>query len=140
MQKNNWASTFNEYVTKWENANVSSNKNFSKWVFQPTGTEERTPVPPPPSDEELIEKLIPRMEDKGMFKDIVAWLRKDAPKRLRGALNNLNSPLVTSISYETLCRTVYEMHFRASEVIERRMILGEGNQWTKRYFEDFPPS
>lgn len=42
------------------------------------------------------------------------------------------------MSYERLCETVHSMGFRASDVLERRMILGPSNKWVRKYFEDFP--
>jgi hypothetical protein len=85
----------------------------------------------------MIKNLLPHMEDKGMFTDIVDWLRKDAPKKLRGVLNGLYAHL-PPVPYEHLCRIVYELGFRANEVVEGRMILGPNDEWVKKYFEDFP--
>ena len=125
----------------WENSsesweNLSASKNFGKWTLI------SNEYPPLPSEGELIEKLLPHMEDRGMFKDIVSWLWKDAPKKLRRVLNELDTlrgfggPLVT---YFSLCRVVYELGFRANEFVENRMIFGPGNDWAKMYFAEFPP-
>ena len=127
--------TFNPDNSNWENA--SKSKDFvEKWTFENH-----------PSNEEMIKILLPHMEDKGMFEDIVEWLRKDAPKKLRGVLNGLRTERGRAVLsgtdrrqvlYEYLCRVVYELDFRVNEVVEGRMILGTNNQWVKKYFEDFP--
>jgi hypothetical protein len=123
----------------WEWENTSTSKDFGKWTFV-SQNNPPVEVPPPPSNEEMIKSLLPHMEDKGMFEDIVDWLRKDAPKKLRGLLNGLYAQhmILPPVPYEYLCRVVYELEFRANEVVENRMILGTNNQWVKRYFEDFP--
>lgn len=115
----------------WENPsesweNPSTSKDSGKWTLITSNY---------PSVE-----LLPHMEDKGMFTDIVDWLRKDAPKKLRSVLNGLDKHRVLPpVPYEYLCRVVYELEFRANEVVEGRMILGPNNEWVQKYFADFPP-
>lgn len=120
-------------------ASAIKNKSFGKWLPQePTGpVTEYVPV----TDEQIIGEILdhPNLEDRGFFEDMVAWLRMDAPRRLRGMLEDL-FPWKTSadFSYERLCEAVYRMGFRASKILERRMILGTSNEWVRKYFEDFP--
>lgn len=134
-----WAN-ININKSTWEWDNTSTSKDFGKWTLI-TSNHPPVELPPPPTDEEMIGRILPHMEDKGMFTDIVDWLRKDAPKKLRSALNGLDKHRVLPpVPYEHLCRVVYELGFRANEVVEGRMILGLNNEWVKKYFEDFPPS
>lgn len=120
----------------WEN--TSTSKDFGKWTFV-SHNNPPVEVPPPPSNEEMTGRILPHMEDKGMFTDIVDWLRKDAPKKLRSVLNGLDEHRVLPpVPYEYLCRVVYELGFRASDILESRMILGPNNEWVKKYFADFP--
>lgn len=94
---------------------------------------------PPPTDEEMIKDILSRAEDGGFFKDMVEWLRRDAPRKLRKALNELRPPMHKGpVAYDRLCEVLYQVGFRASEILERRMILGPSNDWVQRYFEDFP--
>lgn len=133
--------------TNWKNIDFSKDVNFGKWVFQPKESNESISVPTPLTDEQMIDEILghPDLEDKGFFEDMVAWIRMDAPKKLRTMLTNL-CPWTTGLgrasadlSYKMLCRVVYEMGFRASEVLERRMTLGQNNEWVRKYFGDFPP-
>lgn len=120
--------------------------NWGKWVYQTKGSGDPTEWPSPPKDEQIIGEILEHssLEDRGFFEDMVAWLRKDAPRKLRGMLQDLFpwttglSKASADLSYERLCEVVYRMGFRASEVLERRMVLGPSNKWVKKYFEDFP--
>lgn len=115
-------------------------KDYGKWVMDPQGTPSN-PYPEPvyASDEAMIEDILKRTEDKEFFKEVVAWLRQDAPKKLRAALIEIHGIRQKPIKYEWLCELVYNLNFRASERIEHRMILGQTNEWTRKYFKDFPP-
>jgi hypothetical protein len=108
--------------------------NYGKWVKGATHQGSN-----PYADEAMIEEILPRTEDKGFFKEIVAWLKEWAPKKLRPALFELNGIKRDPILYEWLCKIVYLMNFRASRNLERRMLLGPSNKWVRKYFEDFPP-
>lgn len=100
----------------------------------------------PLKDEQIIDEIVhhPNLEDRGFFEDMVSWLRKYAPKHLRGTLEhlfpwtNVSSKSSADLSYERLCWAVYRTGFKASEILERRMILGPTNMWVKMYFKDFP--
>jgi hypothetical protein len=88
----------------------------------------------------MIEDVMSRTEDRGFFRDMVEWLRKDAPKRLRSILGEFVSPMHTGpVAYDRLCEVLCQIGFRTSELIERRMILGPSNRWVVEYFDDFPP-
>jgi hypothetical protein len=130
------------------------NKNSNTWTFnnlgpakandKPSWTFDGAPVeiPKRPGDDVLIREIRehPSLEDSGFFDDIVEWLRRDAPKKL-GRLLDILRPWpagFTVLSHETLCEALYSLGFRASERLERRMILGTANEWTRKYFEDFP--
>ena len=117
-----------------------------RWMFQPKGGGEPIPVMPPPTDEQMICAIIEHqhLEDKDFFREIVDWLRRDAPRKLRWTLQELwpgDSGLARAsadLSYGRLCEVVYKLGFRTSEAIEGRMMLETPNDWVKKYFEDFP--
>lgn len=131
----------------WDNKNKDwMKKSLSgTWVYEQKG-KDPMPAPKPPTDEEMIESILKcgKLQDEGFFLDMVEWLRKDAPKKLRGVLRELHGypgvpGLDVDLSYERLCELVYDVGFRVSEVLKRRMILGDSNRFVKKYFEDFPP-
>lgn len=133
----------NNKYEDWAKKNI----NFGKWTYHSKDSDKAIPVAPPPTDKEIIEEILghPNLEDRGFFEDVVNWLKEDAPRKLRGFLNDLY-PWVTGLSkasadlsYETLCEAVFRMGFRASERLERRMTLGQTNDWVRKYFLDFPP-
>lgn len=127
----------NNKIENWVVNNT--NKNWGKWVYEDKDSNERVPWPSPPTDEEMIEDVLSRVEDKGFFTDMMAWLRSDAPRKLRTTVQELHAPLhIGPVAYDRLCEVVYQLGFRASEVLERRMILGPTNKWVKKYFGDFP--
>lgn len=129
----NWS-----YINDKWTSNIK-NDNFGKWIHSSTNTY----VPPPPTDEQMIKAIHDNqnLEDKDFFREMVDWLRKYAPRKLRVALQELWSAASASVdlSYERLCEVVYKMAFRASEALEHRMVLGPNNQWVQKYFGDFPP-
>lgn len=126
-------------LSNWINKNVGDN-NWGKWVYNAKGSADPKPWPNPTSDEEMIKDIAIRADDPGFFEEMVEWFRRDAPKRLRSALRDLSYPMhMGPVSYDRLCEVVYQVGFRASEALERRMILGPSNKWVRRYFEDFPP-
>lgn len=129
--------------TNWAKKNV----NFGKWTYHAKDSDKATPVPSPPTDEQMIEVILEHqyLEEKDFFLDMVEWLRNDAPKKLRTMLrelwpgNTITQRATANLDYERLCEVIYKMGFRASEILERRMTLGQNNEWVKKYFEDFPP-
>lgn len=129
-------------MSSWTYNNFDYNKNFGTWVYDALN---KNPATPAQTDKQIIESILehPNLEDKGFFEDMVAWLRKDAPKKLGSVLNGLYysgtglGRANADLSYNNLCKMVYSAGFRASEVLERRMILGPTNEWVKKYFEDF---
>ena len=124
------------------------NKDWGKWTYSAQGANKSAPWPSPPTDDSIIDGILnhPDLEDRGFFEDVVDWLRRDAPRKLRGTLNDLyprwtkDSFAGVDLSYERLCEAVYKVGFRASEVLVRRMTLGQSNKWVRKYFEDFPPT
>lgn len=148
-----WATldTYEEFAKKVEEKNMNYNKyeefakkniNFGKWTYHSKDYDKAIPVAPAPTDKEIIDEILqhPSLEDKGFFEDVVDWLRKDAPRKLRAFLNGFKTSLLVSAPcYETLCEAVFRMGFRASERLEQRMMLGQNNEWVKKYFADFPP-
>lgn len=91
------------------------------------------------SSEVMLVDVLDRTEEKGFVDDIMSWLRRSAPRKVAGFLKGLTFPMKSGqISYENLCESVYDLGFRADEIIERRMILGPSNWWTRLYFEEFP--
>lgn len=140
-----WTYNDNDYNT-WP-SNIKKENFGHKWIHQPTNT----PIPPATTDEQMIEAISEHqyLEEKDFFLDMVEWLRKDAPKKLRTMLqelwpwpgwgNTITQRATVNLDYERLCEVVYKMGFRASERLERRMMLGQNNEWVKKYFADFPP-
>ena len=118
----------------WEN--IKPDNNYGKWVFE--GNEFADPVPKV-TEQSMMEDILLRTEDEGFFRDILDWLQNMAPKKIRRLLNRLSGE-PGKISYESMCESVYQFGFRASEILERRMILGPANKWVRMYFEDFPRS
>lgn len=113
-----YAQHFNEYTRK-------ANKVLNSWtVSLDFGEKEFSEV-----------DLLSCAEDRGFAEDILSWLRASAPRKIRFFLSMSSSAGVT---YEFLCMCVYELGFRGSDLIERRMVLGPVNKWVKLYFEDFP--
>ncbi|NBT57628.1 hypothetical protein EBT16_02475 [bacterium] len=92
------------------------------------------------TEDSMMEDILSRTEDQGFLRDLVEWLRSEAPKKLKRTLKELVAPMHTgAVTYERLCEVVYQVGFRTSELIERRMILGPSNNWVAEYFKDFPP-
>jgi hypothetical protein len=92
------------------------------------------------TEESMMEDILSRTEDQGFFRDLVEWLRRYAPKKLKRTLKELVAPMHTgAVAYERLCEVVYHIGFRTNELLERRMILGPSNRWVVEYFNDFPP-
>lgn len=127
--KNNWQNT-----TVWPPNTVTATTipgvTVASTSFQ---------FPPPATNESMIDDIMNRTEDKGFFRDMVEWLEKEAPKRLPLMLRELCPPMHTgSVFYDRLCEVLYQIGFRTSEMLERRMILGPANKWVADYFKDFP--
>lgn len=134
---NNWINNIKSDGTNWTKI---SKKDFGKWVYD---ANTNMPKPAMPTEKEMMEDIMPRVADEGFFMDMVAWLKKDAPKRLGSVLAELYRPphaytQAAAIAYDRLCETLYQVGFRASETLERRMILGPSNKWVVEYFKDFP--
>lgn len=129
--KKTWDNKSDAIPDWFKKTTVSS--NLGTWVYDATNSKN-----PTLTDEQIIESILgyEGFKEKGFLQDIVAWLRRDAPKKLREAL--LQMYPLRNLTYKHLCEVVYKMGFRASEIIERRMILGETNEWVREYFKDFP--
>jgi hypothetical protein len=138
---NNKSKTWNILPKYDSNTNTWSNSGsgyFEKWIE----AESKKTLP---TEQEMIKKILTGVEDVGFFKDILDWLKKMAPKRVPRFLEELYIPLQGDnpglfCSYESLCEIVYKFGFKASETIEKRMILGSNNKWVQEYFRDFHPS
>jgi hypothetical protein len=129
----NWPNT----VANWPNTIISNNTNTIPSI---TVASTSFQLPRAPTEDDMIEDVMSRTEDRGFFRDMVEWLRKDAPKRLRSILGEFVSPMHTGpVAYDRLCEVLCQIGFRTSELIERRMILGPSNRWVVEYFNDFPP-
>lgn len=126
----------------WQNQKVWTwdIKKTESWNWLPSNINTQTkPVESPPTLESMIKKIQSHVEDQGFFNDMVEWLRTNAPKKLRNALRELAPPMHTGpVAYDRLCEVLYEIGFRASDLLERRMILGPTNRWVQEYFKDFP--
>lgn len=130
-----------EVKNNWENTTVwSPNTVTTTATTIPGVTMASTSFQFPSATNELmIEDILNRTEDKGFFNEMVEWLKKEAPKRLPFMLRELCLPMHPgSVSYDRLCEVLYQIGFRTSELIERRMILGPSNKWVAQYFIDFP--
>jgi hypothetical protein len=91
------------------------------------------------SSSEMLSDVLSRTDERGFVEDIMSWLQTCAPRKIYGFLKELTFPMSGGfISYELLCERVYELGFRANEIIERRMVLAPSNKWVKLYFEEFP--
>ena len=114
---------------------------FHKW---PTTVTTATTIPgvtvaatqSSPTKESMMDDIMNRTEDQGFFKDVVDWLSKEAPRILQNTLEQLC--YAGPVTYNRLCEFLYDIGFRTSELIERRMILGPSNKWVVEYFKDFP--
>lgn len=113
--------------------------NYGKWLPDTTTIESQIkPSEPAPTLESMIKDIQTRVKDKGFFDDMVEWLRKNAPRKLYNALHELSPPMhMGPVFYERLCEVLYHVGFRASERLERRLILGPVNRWVQEYFKDF---
>ncbi len=121
---------------------IYDNKNFT-WEYKNTTwtSNPAQPAQPALTDEQMLQKISSCVRDEGFFRDAIDWLKSSAPRKVRPFMQDLcfsfhNSP----ITYEGLCEAVYKLGFRATEVLERRMILGSANKWVQLYFKDFPAS
>jgi hypothetical protein len=130
-------SVWNKFYNKntWEN--LQKDKDYSKWTFE--GKKNSSPFGDLPTNEEMTEAILDRVDDEGFFRDCLEWLRKIAPRKIRMFLKRLSpSPNHRRVTYDDLCDAVHQMGFRASEILERRMILGPTNKSVQEYFDDFP--
>lgn len=114
------------------------NKDFEKFIKNPMTTTSNIFKPILPTNEKMIEEILERAESKEFFRDIVLWLTHNAPKKLRPALQELYGIKRDIIFYAWFCEIIYLMNFRASERLEKHMILGQANKWVRKYFADFP--
>lgn len=115
-------------------------ENYGKWVRETQATPSEGVIEAVYyTDERMIEDILERTEDKEFFREVVAWLKHDSPKKLRPALQELHGVRQSPIKYEWMCELIYNLNFRASEKLEHMMILGQTNEWVKKYFGDFPP-
>lgn len=137
---NNWSSNFSGKSNSnwtWEGKDYASwIKTSSSWIKNSNKYEEYD-VPAIMTDKDMMSDISDRLDEPGFFDDCLDWLVEMAPRKISGFLRSLcvgNN----RVNHATLCKAVYDMGFRASEVVERRMILGETNEWVRMYFEDFP--
>lgn len=128
------------YFADWVSKNIKKDANWGKWNYTPKGSTEQQEWPRPPSEEEMMSDILSRVEDEGFFKDMVVWLKNDAPRKLKQALREMCEPMHAGpVAYDRLCEVLYQIGFRANDVLERRMKLGPANDWVRRYFDEFPP-
>lgn len=92
------------------------------------------------TDDELIAKILEKTDEKGFFKDIVKWMRYIlAPTKRRQIMVDIRGSAHTRrLSHSDFCMFIFSSRIRASKPLENRMLLGESNEWTKKYFENFP--
>lgn len=96
------------------------------------------------TDEELIAKILEKTDEKEFFKDIVKWMcHVLAPTKRRQIIEDIRGWSRTSaatrrLSHSDFCMFIFSSRIRASKPLENRMLLGESNEWTKKYFENFP--
>jgi hypothetical protein len=127
-QHSNFSKKKNDYNWTWEG------KDYASWVKTNSSSYE---TPAVMTHEEMISDICDRLDESGFFNDCLNWLSRMAPRKISGFLRSLcvgNN----RVTYLVLCKAVYNMGFKASDMVERRMIIGETNDWVRMYFEDFP--
>lgn len=132
--KFNWVD-YNKIYNKNTYKPQKGNKN-TKWNIMGGGDKIR-PFSALPTNDEMKKSVLSRTNEESFVQDILDWLVEMAPRKIRSFLKRLCSH-ETKITHVDLCESIYAMGFRASEVLERRMILGEANEWVQLYFKDFP--
>lgn len=132
---NNYFSKNNDNWT-WENKDYASWLKSSSWIKNSNKYEEYD-MPAVMSDKEIMSDISDRLDEPGFFDDCLNWLADMAPRKIGGFLRFLYVGN-NRITHSVLCKAVYNMGFKASDIIERRMILGETNEWVSMYFKDFP--
>lgn len=128
-----------DWNNEWEYW-VQKHKEIGDWTVNTSyPSSPKIDKSPFPTEDVMLLDVFSRTEETGFVEDIMSWLRSCAPRKIVTFLKGLCSPHYTGpVSYESLCEAVYQLGFRASELIERRMVLGSGNKWVKLYFEEFP--
>lgn len=92
------------------------------------------------SDDELIAKILEKTDEKGFFEDMVEWIQYImAPAKRRQIIEDIRgSAYARKLSHSDFCMFIFSSRIRASKSLENRMLLGESNEWAKKYFENFP--
>lgn len=96
------------------------------------------------TEDELIAKILDKTDEKEFFKDIVKWMRHVlAPTKRRQMIEDIRGWSRTTaatrrLSHSDFCMFIFSSRIRASKPLENRMLLGESNEWAKKYFENFP--
>ena len=96
------------------------------------------------TEDELIAKILDKTDEKEFFKDIVKWIcHVLAPTKRRQIIEDIRGWSRTAaatrrLSHSDFCMFIFSSRIRASELLESRMLLGESNEWVKKYFENFP--
>ena len=120
----------------WENKDYASwIKTSSSWIKNNSNKYDEYDVPAVMTDKEMMSDISDRLDEPGFLDDCLGWLAEMAPRKISAFLRSLGK---NRVNHAALCKAVYDMGFRASEVVERRLILGETNDWVRMYFEDFP--
>jgi hypothetical protein len=125
----------------WDNLikknELEGNKNSWVWSYASYGNKEEKNLAPPAAVQAAhLRDVKRRCTESGFLEDVLSFLEAYAPRKLYGFLKGL-CVAPGPISYENLCEAIWKLEFRVGEVIERRMILGEGNEWTRKYFSEF---
>jgi len=128
-----WFYNKNDNTCNWEN--LHKDKNYGGWTY--SGNKNKKPFESLPTNDEMKASILSRTDEEGLFSDIIEWLEKMAPRKVRVFLKSLCHSAVR-LTYDDFCEAIYKMGFRASEMLEKRMILGPTNKWVQDYFKDFP--
>jgi hypothetical protein len=130
---NSWNKNCYSKIKSW--GDLYNSKVYGEWK----NISNKQPFGSLPTNDEMAKSVLSRVEDRGFFDDCLDWLKSHAPRKIRVFLKGLcpsDSP--ARVTYDDLCRAVYNLGFRTSEILERRMILGPANRWVQDYFKDFP--
>lgn len=92
------------------------------------------------TEDELIAKILEKTDEKDFFKDIVKWMSHImAPTKRRQIIDDIRGWARTRrLSHSDFCMHIFSSRIRASKPLENRMMLGDSNEWVKKYFENFP--
>lgn len=92
------------------------------------------------TEDELIAKILEKTDEKDFFEDMVKWIRHTmAPTKRRQIIEDIRDwGRTRRLSHSDFCMHIVSSRIRASEPLENRMLLGEPNEWARKYFENFP--